>query len=222
VAEAEYCQLDPRFGFMRMRLVITALWAAFASQLYVPAADFAPTTLSLSISNGVKTITWPRPLVPALESNRLETGEFVTNLQEVPSGNVLLSPAGYAYVTSNGLPSQFFSLQLRGMSSNALLSANLLNRLAYGLTPDDLEHVANIGPEANIDEQLAPESLSNPLVFRSLRPAPGAATLGRGNQRDREQPRGHGRTRPPQRRHLESSVRLHVGNLGRAGRRPRN
>ena len=39
------------------------------------------------------------------------------------------------------------------MSSNALLAANVLNRLAYGPTPDDLEQVLP-DPQAYIDDQL--------------------------------------------------------------------
>ncbi|PYJ03205.1 MAG: hypothetical protein DME25_12915 [Verrucomicrobia bacterium] len=36
----------------------------------------------------------------------------------------------------------------------------MLNRLAYGATPDELERVASIGPQAYINEQLAPETIA--------------------------------------------------------------
>ena len=49
------------------------------------------------------------------------------------------------------------------MSSNALLTATLLNRIAYGPSPDDLDHVTAIGPDAYIDEQLNPQALPNPI-----------------------------------------------------------
>jgi len=53
----------------------------------------------------------------------------------------------------------FARLQVTPMSSNALLTATVLNRLAYGPTPDELERVNAMGPQAYIDEQLAPETL---------------------------------------------------------------
>ena len=43
------------------------------------------------------------------------------------------------------------------LSGNALLTAGALNRLAYGPTPDELERVASMGPQAYIEEQLVPE-----------------------------------------------------------------
>src|SRR5258708_38564164 len=49
------------------------------------------------------------------------------------------------------------------MSSHALLTARVLNRLAYRPTPDELERVAAIGPQAFIDEQLAPENLKETM-----------------------------------------------------------
>src|SRR5262249_10952652 len=43
------------------------------------------------------------------------------------------------------------------------LTANALNRLAYGPTPDELRRVATLGPQAFIDEQLQPEAITAPL-----------------------------------------------------------
>lgn len=57
----------------------------------------------------------------------------------------------------------FARLQVTPISSNALLSAIVLNRLAYGPTPDELERVATLGPQAYIDEQLAPETLTETI-----------------------------------------------------------
>ena len=55
------------------------------------------------------------------------------------------------------------------MSSNALLSSIVLNRLAYGPTPDEIERVLTgpsaIGPQAFIDEQLAPEAITETIAF---------------------------------------------------------
>jgi uncharacterized protein (DUF1800 family) len=53
-------------------------------------------------------------------------------------------------------------LSLEEMSPDALFSANLLNRIAYGPTPDELTRVLGMGPTAYIEEQLAPETVSTP------------------------------------------------------------
>jgi len=49
------------------------------------------------------------------------------------------------------------------MSDTDLLSANVLNRIAYGPTPDELERIKAIGPDAYLNEQLAPELISENL-----------------------------------------------------------
>jgi uncharacterized protein (DUF1800 family) len=54
----------------------------------------------------------------------------------------------------------FHQLEVTPLSSNALLTATVLNRLAYGPTPELLDRLALIGPQAYIDEQLAPESIT--------------------------------------------------------------
>ena len=46
----------------------------------------------------------------------------------------------------------FYSVAATPMSSNDLLSVNLLNRIAYGPTPDEMARVKAIGPQAYIAE----------------------------------------------------------------------
>lgn len=134
-------------------VVLTACLVAFA-----PSAILAQ--LSLTVSNTVKTLTWPRASLPALEENRLLA---TTNLNNpfaiVPGSNVLVAPSGYTYRHTNTSPQGFYHGQLLQLSSNDLLRANVLNRLAYGPTPDELERVATIGAQAYIDEQLAPQNI---------------------------------------------------------------
>ena len=59
---------------------------------------------------------------------------------------------------------QFFRVQVVPMESNALLTATVLNRLAYGPTPDELERILTgpnaIGPQAYIEEQLSPWNIN--------------------------------------------------------------
>ncbi|MBI5383948.1 MAG: DUF1800 family protein [Verrucomicrobia bacterium] len=77
------------------------------------------------------------------------------------NGSVVVTNVTYAWRATNALaPAAFHRVEIMPMSSNALLAANVLNRLTYGPTPDELERVASIGPDAYIAEQLAPWSLT--------------------------------------------------------------
>ncbi len=72
----------------------------------------------------------------------------------------------YAYewrLTNANAPSAFFRLGIAPLSSNALLAGHVLNRLAYGPTPDELERVKAIGAQAYINEQLDFGGLPDPL-----------------------------------------------------------
>jgi uncharacterized protein (DUF1800 family) len=73
----------------------------------------------------------------------------------------------YQWSSSNAPPPQFVRVAATPLSSNALLAAIVLNRLAYGPTPDELERVLTatnaIGPQAFIAEQLAPETVSESI-----------------------------------------------------------
>lgn len=57
----------------------------------------------------------------------------------------------------------FFRVDATPMSERDLLTATVLNRLAYGPTPDDLARVRSTGPDAYIAEQLSPESIPSDL-----------------------------------------------------------
>ncbi len=90
----------------------------------------------------------------------------ITNV--TTNGPVVITVTNLAYewrLTNVTAQSGFYSLGVSPLSSNALLTANLLNRLAYGPTPDELERVTGIGPQAYIDEQInmegTPEGIPN-------------------------------------------------------------
>jgi uncharacterized protein (DUF1800 family) len=72
--------------------------------------------------------------------------------------------ANYVWRLTNPPPAGFYKLQVTPMSSNALLAATALNRLAYGPTPDELERILTgpsaIGAQAFINEQLAPWNIT--------------------------------------------------------------
>ncbi|MEY2409130.1 MAG: hypothetical protein QOF48_1800 [Verrucomicrobiota bacterium] len=114
-------------------------------------------------NNRLKTVTWP--LIPALDGLRFNVGTVATNVTVISNAAVTKSFTGYRVSLSNSFSAQFYSLQLTQMNTNALLVANVLNRIAYGPTPDELERVTAIGPQAYITEQLnmetVPETLDN-------------------------------------------------------------
>lgn len=58
-------------------------------------------------------------------------------------------------VTDNG----FYRVGAKLLPPDKITTFNLLNRIAYGPTPDDLERVLRIGPDAYLAEQLAAESI---------------------------------------------------------------
>jgi uncharacterized protein (DUF1800 family) len=150
---------------MNTRFIAAIICAGlFFSPKPIPAADADAGPLHLNIStNGVKTVSWPRPLVPALDVNQLRAGATLTNLVVVAPSLISAGVHGYSFSTPTTLDTLFFSLTQGQMSSNALLTANVLNRLTYGPTPDELERVTTIGPQAFIDEQLNMQALSEPM-----------------------------------------------------------
>src|SRR5688500_10108867 len=130
---------------MQIRNVWAVGLALGAMVSSVVAADPPPPSLTLTVTNTLKTVTWPRTLLPALEQNALFVATTnLTNSTAVPPAAIAANPSGYVYRTATTAPHQFYSLALLQMSSNDLLRANVLNRLAYGPTPDELERVATI------------------------------------------------------------------------------
>lgn len=74
---------------------------------------------------------------------------------------------GFQWTGSSGAAAGFYKVVVDPLSDAALLTANALNRIAYGPTPDELERILTgpnpIGPNAYIAEQLAPETLPDTL-----------------------------------------------------------
>ncbi len=84
------------------------------------------------------------------------------------NGPVIITVTNLAYewrLTNATTQSGFYSFGVTPLNSNAVLTANVLNRLAYGPTPDELGRVTSMGPQAYIDEQLnmdgVPEEIPN-------------------------------------------------------------
>jgi uncharacterized protein (DUF1800 family) len=117
-----------------------------------------PEIISIGRSNAETVLQW-QPF-PAAEQYRLFWSEHLDQpFVEDPSGVVTNLQA----VSGANGPSGFYRVQAVPMSTNALLASTVLNRLAYGPTPDELERVRGMGPEAYVQEQLAPEWLAENL-----------------------------------------------------------
>ena len=55
--------------------------------------------------------------------------------------------------------SAFYRLEALILSNETVRASTLLNRIAYGPTPDELDRLATLGTDAYIEEQLAPEKI---------------------------------------------------------------
>lgn len=114
------------------------------------------------------------PLHPGVESYTFLSadgagGPFTedTNFFITPFTNVLLvgtnavTNVSYEWrATNNAGGARFYRVKMTPVASSNLLAAQVLNRLTYGPTPDELQRIHSIGPEAYIAEQLVPWSLA--------------------------------------------------------------
>lgn len=137
----------------------------FASLLAVSvfADDFSSPpspSISSTISNAQTRITFP-PYPSAdqfriLRSSDLSSNSWVEDLTG--------SFSNYTWTSTQNSSNAFFQLQVTPLSSNALLTATVLNKLSYGPTPELLDRLLqNSGTnsaDAYIAEQLAPETIT--------------------------------------------------------------
>lgn len=112
-----------------------------------------PPNVTLTATNAQKQATWAP--YPAAD---IYTILWTANLGVPFATNFSGSLTGFTWQTTTTSPAGFYQLQVTPMNSNALLTANVLNRLAYGPTPDELERVLP-NPQAYVVEQLAPENI---------------------------------------------------------------
>ena len=111
------------------------------------------------------------PFLP--DPNFLLTARYVTTYftNVVNSSNVVTTNVQAFYDwrrTNNTTPNAFYRLEVVPMDTNSLLTSTVLNRLAYGATPDELERVRSIGAQAYINEQIAPETITENLPFETV------------------------------------------------------
>jgi uncharacterized protein (DUF1800 family) len=132
--------------------------------LFSSGQDAQNPAIDLKITNQQKVIGLP--VVPAEQFKILTVPDLSSPFQETSSGTI----KGYQWSDSVKRAMEFYRLKIEAKDPNALLSAILLNRIAYGPTPDDLERLAQIGPQAYIKEQLAPWTIDERLALDNVNP----------------------------------------------------
>lgn len=115
-------------------------------------------TIQLDLTNGTKHIALPK-VSGVDEFKVLRSTNLVEGFKEIAPG--ALSGYNWQQPGQGGL--EFFKVEMTPKSPEAVQSVNLLNRIAYGPTPDELERLAQIGPDAYLREQLAPETIQESL-----------------------------------------------------------
>ena len=136
-------------------------------------ANPAPPRITVGLgTNGQPRLFFP---YPAAQQYNILSSDQVTNtpLPDIDSGQLL----GPAFLVTNGGPMKFYRVNVTPMSSNVLFAATVLNRLTYGPTPDDIDHIRAVGPDAFIAEQMAGETISesidiDPPLTNAPPPAP--------------------------------------------------
>lgn len=142
----------------------TASWAfltVFAwLSLQASFAQETPSIKRIEIQNA-------RPLLrlapfPAAERFKvMRTDNLNEPFREEPAG--LFSGYDWTAPLNSSLSSGFYKLEVETIKPKDTLTAIVLSRLAYGPTPDELDCVNAMGPDAYIDEQLAPERIEENL-----------------------------------------------------------
>ena len=135
--------------------------ALIATSFRARAGDANPAPPRITIttsSNGQPQFAFPFPA--AQQYNVLSSGN-VTNLfgTDLTSGRLL----GPTWIVTNGGPARFYSVTVTPLSSNDLFAATVLNRLTYGPTPDDIDHIKAVGPQAFINEQMAAQTITDTI-----------------------------------------------------------
>jgi hypothetical protein len=113
-------------------------------------ANPAPPRITGSLSsNGLPRLAFP---YPAAQEYTVYGAPEAGGPYTTPVPGLLSGPT---FTVTNPAARGFYQVSVTSMSSNALLSATVLNRLTYGPSPADIARIASIGPEQFIAEQLA-------------------------------------------------------------------
>lgn len=138
--------------------LVTAL-AAFPAVFADPGS--APAlSASLQIVDGVERLGLRFNPQPAIEAYELQASPGLG----LPFQPVLVGPADFQWTVSLGSEiTGLYRVEARGLDADVLWGTTLLHRIAYGPTPDELDRVRQIGPEAYLQEQIGVEEVPETL-----------------------------------------------------------
>jgi uncharacterized protein (DUF1800 family) len=118
----------------------------------------SPSVTGLSVSNGQPVVHFT-PAAGAVEYRALHAPALGQ-----PFAPVTGSVDGFLWSGGNiSGPSGFYRIEARQFTPQEQAITTLLNRIAYGPTPDELPRVRALGADAYITEQLAPETIQQDL-----------------------------------------------------------
>ena len=114
-----------------------------------------PNITNLTLNGSQQVLRW-MPFPGAQSFRIFSTSDLRAPFTEDANGLV----TGYSWTGTNASSARFFRLDITPLDSNALLTATVLNRLAYGPTPALLDRFKTNAIDLYIAEQLAPETIT--------------------------------------------------------------
>jgi uncharacterized protein (DUF1800 family) len=134
-------------------LAVSLLLLSPASAQVAPPTP--PSITNFTFNGSQRVLRWTP--FPAAQSFKIfSTTDLRTPFTEDASGLV----TGYSWTATNTSSARFYRLDTTPLDSNALVTATVLNRLAYGPTPALLDRFKTSSIENYIAEQLAPETVT--------------------------------------------------------------
>ena len=134
-------------------LSVALLLATSTSAQVVPPAPPSITNFTL---NGTQRVLRWTPFPGAQSFKIFSTTDLRQTFTEDTSGAV----SGFSWTGTNSSSARFFRLDTTPLDSNALVTATVLNRLAYGPTPALLDRFKTNSIDLYVAEQLAPETVT--------------------------------------------------------------
>ncbi|MBM3902234.1 MAG: DUF1800 family protein [Verrucomicrobia bacterium] len=145
----------PPLSLMGLVMALVAVPAVFADPGSAPSLS-----ASLQIVDGVERLGLRFNPQPAIEAYELQASPGLG----LPFQPVLVGPADFQWTVSLGSEiTGLYRVEARGLDADVLWGTTLLHRIAYGPTPDELDRVRQIGPEAYLQEQIGVEEVPETL-----------------------------------------------------------
>ena len=142
-----------------MKRIALFLFVAAAGGISTLADNYsappAPVLRIESVTNGTRRVSLTP--YPAVDAYRVFTTDDLGHAWTEDFSGTL---SNFVWAAPHGGSNFFVKLRADTLSSNALLSATLLNRISYGQTPDLLDRLAVAGPQIYLNEQLNPETIT--------------------------------------------------------------